>query len=126
MLLAVQIALIPMALVIMAWWYAPVLVCPAWDSGAGKALFFSLMAYLATGSRSRLRHLHHDLWRPVAGAGARPAGIGHSGSRQRGDDPVLPLPVFVLAPTLIASFYHVSYREVFSLADDEETRPLDA
>ncbi|MCP5267504.1 MAG: hypothetical protein H6943_00555 [Zoogloeaceae bacterium] len=125
MLLAAQIALILMAPVIMAWWYAPVLV--AWHGfSAGKALFFSLMACL----RNWKPFLAYGICIMTFG-GLLPGlvlGLLVSAIPEAASVATtlftLPL-VFVLAPTLIASFY-VSYREVFSLADDEETRPLDA
>ena len=121
-LAAAQIALILMTPIVMAWWYAPVLV--AWHGfTAGKALFFSLAACLRN-------------WRPFLAYGIcalifggllpglvlgilvaivpEAAGVATTLF-------TLPL-VFVLAPTLVASFY-VSYREVFITTPVEPTDP---
>lgn len=111
-LAAAQIALILMTPVMMAWWYAPVLV--AWHGfTAGKALFFSLAACARN-------------WRPFLtyGAGVMLFGgllpgvlLGLLASALPDSSSfitilfVAPL-LLVLAPTLIASFY-VTYREVF-------------
>lgn len=118
-LAAAQIALILMTPVVMAWWYAPVLV--AWHGFTpGKSLFFSLVACLRN-------------WRPFLAYGACVMLFGGllPGLLLGVLVSILPdaanivtslftLPlVFVLAPTLIASFY-VSYREVFSAHDGEE------
>lgn len=117
-LAAAQIALILMTPVVMAWWYAPVLV--AWHGfPPGKSLFFSFFACLRN-------------WRPFLAYGACVMLFGGllPGILLGVLVSILPdaaniitslftLPlVFVLAPTLIASFY-VSYREVFSARDDE-------
>lgn len=117
-LAAAQIALILMTPVVMAWWYAPVLV--AWHGfPPGKSLFFSFFACLRN-------------WRPFLAYGACVMLFGGllPGILLGVLVSILPdaanfittlftLPlVFVLAPTLIASFY-VSYREVFSARDDD-------
>jgi hypothetical protein len=117
-----QIALILMLPVVMAWWYAPVLV--AWHGfTAGKALFFSLAACLRN-------------WRPFLAYGAcilifggllPGLALGVLVAAVPGAANVattlftLPL-VFVFAPTLIASFY-VSYREVFTSSPTEPAAP---
>ncbi len=111
-LAAAQIALILMTPVIMAWWYAPVMV--AWhDFTAGKALFFSFAACARN-------------WRPFLTYGACVMLLGgllpgvvlgllisflpDSASLITA---VFTLPLlFALAPSLVASFY-VTYRDVF-------------
>ncbi|MCK6406127.1 MAG: hypothetical protein L6Q60_08940 [Rhodocyclaceae bacterium] len=112
-LLAAQITLILMAPVIMAWWYAPVLV--AWHGfTAGKALFFSLFACL----RNWRAFLAYTACALIFGGllpgivlGALVAIVPGASSFA---STLLMLPLmFILAPTLVASFY-VSYREVFT------------
>jgi hypothetical protein len=115
-LAAAQIALILMTPVIMAWWYAPVLV--AWHGFTpGKALFFSFVACL----RNWKPFLAYGACVMVFGAllpglalgllvAALPEAAGLVTTLF-----VLPM-VFVLAPTLIVSFY-VSYREVFTSSE---------
>lgn len=119
-LIAAQIALILMTPVVMAWWYAPVLV--AWHGFTpGKSLFFSFIACQRN-------------WRPFIAyaacamlfGGLLPGvllGVLVSVLPEAANIVTtlftLPL-VFVLAPTLIASFY-VSYREVFTPRNTEET-----
>ena len=123
-LAAAQIALILMTPVIMAWWYAPVLV--AWHGfPPGKALFFSFVACLRN-------------WRPFLAyaacvmifGGVLPGlllGILVTVLPEAANLAttlfMLPM-VFVLAPTLIVSFY-VSYREVFTASEYPDT-PDDA
>lgn len=125
-LAAAQIALILMMPVVMAWWYAPVLV--AWHGlSAGKALFFSLVAcqrnwkpFLAYGAcvmlfGGLLPGLTLGVLISIVPEAANVATALFT----------LPL-VFVLAPTLIASFY-VSYREVFTAPpSDNGEFPTDA
>jgi hypothetical protein len=124
-LAAAQIALILMAPVIMAWWYAPVLV--AWHGfPPAKALFFSFVACLRN-------------WRPFLAYGACVMLFGGllpgillgflvallpDAANLVTSLFALPM-VFLLAPALIASFY-VSYRDVFTVvADDEDGEPHD-
>lgn len=111
-LAAAQIALILMTPVIMAWWYAPVLV--AWHGfTAGKSLFFSFAACARN-------------WRPFLTYGACVMLFGgllpgillgllmsFMPTSASLITAVFTLPLlFVLAPSLIASFY-VTYRDVF-------------
>ena len=130
-LAAAQIALILMAPVIMAWWYAPVLV--AWHGfSAGKSLFFSLFACL----RNWRAFFAYTACALLFGGILPGLLLGVLIAVVPGAAPVastlfmLPL-MFVLAPTLVASFY-VSYREVFTdselvVADDgaDDTPPAD-
>lgn len=121
-LAAAQIALILMTPVIMAWWYAPVLV--AWHGfEAGKALFFSLFACL----RNWQAFLAYGVCVMVFGAvlpglllglvvSAMPEAAAFITSLA-----IVPL-LLVLAPALVASFY-VTYREVFTTADAAELEP---
>ncbi len=111
-----QMALLVMLPVLMAWWYAPVLV--AWHGfGAGKALFFSFVACL----RNWKPFLAYGACVMVFGgllpglvlgvvAAAFPGAAGFVSSLF-----VVPLLLF-LAPSLVASFY-VSYRDVFVAAE---------
>ncbi|HNJ76027.1 MAG TPA: BPSS1780 family membrane protein [Azospira sp.] len=112
-LAAAQIALILMAPVIMAWWYAPVLV--AWHGfSAGKALFFSLFACLRNW-RAFFAYTACALFfggiLPGILLGVLVAIVPGAAS-VASTLFMLPL-MFVLAPTLVASFY-VSYRDVFT------------
>lgn len=115
MLFALQVALLMMVPVLMAFWFAPVLV--AWDDcTAGKALFFSIVASVRN-------------WRAFAVYGSGVAiitailpgillGMFAAVSRSLLNVMVvaLTLPLmFVFVPTLFATFY-ISYREVFSPA----------
>lgn len=118
-----QVALILMMPVIMAWWFAPVLV--AWHGfDAGKALFFSFVACIRN-------------WKPflaytacvMAFGGLLPGLLlGVLAAAFPGSAPFLtsmllvPL-LLVLAPALIASFY-VSYREVFTVSEPAAAEPL--
>lgn len=112
LMLALQVTLILMVPLLMAFWFAPMLA--AWEGmAAGKALFFSFIACARN-------------WRPfvvyglgVALISAILPGIvlGIAGaisiSLQKMMLVALSLPLlFVFVPTLFASFY-VSYREVF-------------
>lgn len=111
-----QLALILMAPVLMAWWFAPVLV--AWHGlAAGKALFFSFVACF----RNWKPFLAYGACVTVFGAllpglllglltAAFPAAAGFLSALF-----IVPL-LLILAPVLIASFY-VSYREVFTTAE---------
>ncbi len=126
-----QMALVVMAPVIMAWWFAPVLV--AWHGfTVGKALFFSFFACLRN-------------WKPflaytacvMAFGGILPGLLLGVIGAAFPDAARFMLSIFIipmmliLAPTLIASFY-VSYREVFSneqavaAAQQDEEPPADA
>lgn len=119
---AAQIALILMTPVIMAWWYAPLLV--AWHGfDAGKALFFSLAACL----RNWKPFLAYGACVTVFGAllpglvlglivSAVPEAAGAVTSLA-----VVPL-MLILAPALVASFY-VTYREVFTTGETVEPEP---
>ncbi|MBW7902180.1 MAG: hypothetical protein H3C26_11910 [Rhodocyclaceae bacterium] len=116
LVIGAQTALIVMAPVIMAWWYAPVLV--AWHGfGAGKALFFSFIACL----RNWQAFLAYGACVAAFGAvlpglvlgvfvAAFPGAAAFVSSLF-----VVPL-LLILAPSLIASFY-VSYRDVFTTAE---------
>lgn len=112
-LAAAQIALILMMPVVMAWWYAPVLA--AWHGfSAGKALFFSLAACL----RNWRAFLAYTACALFFGGLLPGLLLGVLVSLMPAAAGIVPtlitLPLmFVLAPTLVASFY-VSYREVFS------------
>lgn len=112
-LAAAQIALVLMMPVIMAWWYAPVLA--AWHGfSAGKALFFSLAACLRNW-RAFLAYTACALFFGGLLPGLLLGVLVSLMPAAAGIVPTLvtlPL-IFVLAPTLVASFY-VSYREVFS------------
>lgn len=112
-LAAAQIALILMAPVIMAWWYAPILV--AWHGfAAGKSLFFSLFACM----RNWRAFLGYSACALIFGALLPGIMVGVLVSLIPGAASIastlITLPImFVLAPTLVASFY-VSYRDVFT------------
>jgi hypothetical protein len=113
---AAQLAMALFAPLMMAYWYAPVLV--AWhDLPAGKSLFFSFVACLRN-------------WRAflVYGAAVTLFGALLPGVLAAVLSAVLPsggtvsimlssLLVLILLPTLYASFY-VSYRDVFVAVDD--------
>lgn len=111
-LMAAQLALLFMTPVLMAYWYAPVLV--AWHQlSVSKALFFSFIACL----RNWRAFLVYSLGLVGVAAflpgiviglvsGLFPAAAGFITS-------LLTLPLLmVLAPTVFASFY-ISYRDVF-------------
>ena len=130
-LAAAQITLILMTPVIMAWWYAPVLV--AWHGfSAGKSLFFSLVACL----RNWRAFFAYTACALLFGGILPGLVLGVLIAVVPGAESVattlfmLPL-MFVLAPTLVASFY-VSYRDVFTdsepdLGDDatDDAPPAD-
>jgi len=118
-----QMAMIVMAPVIMAWWYAPVLV--AWhDMPVGKSLFFSFVACFRN-------------WKPFLAYGASVMLFGGllpglllglvaafypAGARFFTSLFIVPM-LLLFAPTLIASFY-ITYRDVFtSLAPEPAAEP---
>lgn len=110
--LAAQFALLLMAPVLMAYWYAPALV--AWHQlSVGKALFFSFIACL----RNWRAFLVYGLGLMGVAAILPGVVIGLVGSLIPGAagfiTSLLTLPLLmVLAPTVFASFY-ISYRDVF-------------
>lgn len=115
-LAAALIALTLMAPVIMAWWYAPILV--AWhDMPPAKSLFFSFIACL----RNWQAFIAYTGAILLFGGLIPGIALGLLVSVLPAAASVvttlftLPL-IFVLAPTLIASFY-VSYREVFTTGE---------
>jgi len=116
--LAVEVALALFVPVMMAYWYAPVLV--AWhDLSAGKALFFSLVACL----RNWRVFLVYSAALLVFGAflPGLVLGILSTVFASAGQQFATVLTVFValiLLPTLYASFY-VSYRDVFVIIDED-------
>lgn len=112
LLLAAQVGLLLLVPLVMAYWYAPLLV--SWhDYPVGKALFFSFFASLHNWRAFLAYSLAVALW----SAGVPGLLLGLVAAFSPGLLSVaatalsLPL-IFVLGPTLIASFY-VSYREVF-------------
>lgn len=111
-LLSAQLGLLLLLPLVMAYWYAPLLV--AWHRyPLGKALFFSFFACL----RNWRAFLAYSLAVAVWSAGVPGLILGVIGSIAPDALTVvatalfMPL-VFVFAPSLIASFY-ISYREVF-------------
>jgi hypothetical protein len=119
-LLAAQVALVLMTPVIMAYWYAPVLV--AWHGfSPAKALFFSFFACL----RNWRAFLAYSISLAVWGAILPGIVLGVLGGLISGAAFALALlsaPILlILAPTVFASFY-VTYREVF--ATDESVDVL--
>lgn len=117
-LLAIQVALALFIPVMLAYWYAPVLV--AWhDLPPGKALFFSLIAAL----RNWRVFMVYAVAVLIFGAflpGVALAFIERL-LAQAGDlfASVLTLfAILILLPTLYASFY-VSYRDVFVIIDED-------
>jgi len=118
LMLAAQFALLMFAPLMMAYWYAPVLA--AWHGlSAGKALFFSFVAC----ARNWRAFLVYSLVVMIAGAlvpGLVLAALSSFFSDQ-GSLPSIMLTlliVFIVLPTLYASFY-VSYRDVFVSIDDD-------
>lgn len=116
--LAVQLALLLYAPLIMAYWYAPVLV--AWhDLPAGKALFFSFVAC----ARNWRAFLVYALTVMVFGALLPGLLVGllismiPAGSDQFSILLTL-LIVLIFMPSLYASFY-VTYRDVFVSVDED-------
>jgi len=116
--LAIEVALALFVPVMMAYWYAPVLV--AWhDLPAGKALFFSLVACL----RNWRVFLVYSVALLIFGAflPGLVLGILSTMFASAGQEFATVLTVFVvliLLPTLYASFY-VSYRDVFVIIDED-------
>jgi hypothetical protein len=117
-LLAVQLALLLYAPIIMAYWYAPVLV--AWhDLPAGKALFFSFVACL----RNWRAFLVYALSVMVFGALLPGLMVGllismiPAGGNQFSILLTL-LIVLIFMPSLYASFY-VTYRDVFVSVNED-------
>ena len=117
LMLSLQLALLLMAPMLMAFWFAPMLA--AWDGVPPmKALFFSFVACLRN-------------WRPFLVYGLAVAFVSailpglvlglaaaFSAALTRMATVALLLPLlFVFVPTLFASFY-VSYRDVFVRADE--------
>ena len=113
-----QLALLFFVPLMMAYWYAPVLV--AWrDLSAAKALFFSFVACL----RNWRAFLVYAMTVLTIGAlipGLIVGVLGSLFSDIAGLFSVVftSLLVLVLLPTLYASFY-VSYRDVFVIIDDD-------
>ncbi|MES2770687.1 MAG: BPSS1780 family membrane protein [Pseudomonadota bacterium] len=115
---AIEIALLLLSPLMMAYWYAPVLV--AWhDLPINKALFFSSVAclrnwraFLGYGLATALFSIVLPSLLLILLASVLPFSINTLSSLI-----TLPL-IFVLVPTLFASFY-ISYREIFVLIDDE-------
>ena len=108
---AAQVTIVLLVPVMMAFWFAPVLV--AWhDMPAGKSLFFSLVA----SARNWRAFLTYSLAVGVLGV-FLPRLLGAVG----GSGPFTTLATvaasFVLLPTVYASFY-VSYRDVFGRLRD--------
>ena len=112
-----QLALVLFAPLMMAFWYAPVLV--AWhDLSVGKSLFFSFVACL----RNWRAFLVYSASIAVVGALLPGLLVGVFSSMFAGAAGLLSvaltsLIVLVLLPTLYASFY-VSYRDVFVSIDE--------
>lgn len=117
-LLAAQLALLLFAPLMMAYWYAPVLV--AWHGlPAGKSLFFSFVAC----TRNWRAFLAYSVAILVFGALIPGLALGLLSTllADGGDFSTVFLTlliVFVLAPTLYASFY-VSYRDVFVVINED-------
>ena len=115
MVLALQTALLMMLPVLMAFWFAPPLA--AWAGcGAGKALFFSIIASF----RNWRAFLVYGLGIAFIAAILPGILLGTSAviSKTLLNIMVVALTmplVFIFVPTLFASFY-VSYRDVFSAA----------
>lgn len=112
-----QLALVLFAPLMMAFWYAPVLV--AWhDLSVGKSLFFSFIACL----RNWRAFLVYSASIAVVGALLPGLLVGVFSAMSAGGAGLLSvaltsLIVLVLLPTLYASFY-VSYRDVFVSIDE--------
>lgn len=116
--LASQLALGLFAPLMMAYWYAPILV--AWhDLSAGKSLFFSIVA-CARNWRAFLVYGATFMIFTVLLTGLL-SGLLNSMNPGGSDDLftiLLKTIIFVLLPALYASFY-VSYRDVFVSVDDD-------
>lgn len=115
-LVATQIALLLLTPLMMAYWYAPVLV--AWHGlPVGKSLFFSFMACV----RNWRAFVAYGASVFVFGIVAPSALLRAVAAVLPGHNPVLVvmslLLVFMGLPVLYASFY-VSYRDVFVAADE--------
>ena len=111
-----QLAIVLLIPVLMAFWFAPVLA--AWhDMPAGKALFFSLVAY----ARNWRAFLVYSLTVGVVGVfiprliGAQLGSGAEAGALSKLFTVMVSL---VLLPTLYASFY-ISYRDIFVKLHDE-------
>lgn len=119
-LIATQLALLLLMPVVMAYWYAPVLV--AWHSfSPAKALFFSFFACLRNWRAFLAYGVSLAVWcvlLPGVVTGLL-AGLLVDTSLVVG---LLSAPVLlILAPTVFASFY-VTYRDVFAAAEHVDTR----
>ena len=116
--IAVQLALALFVPLVMANWYAPVLV--AWhDLPVGKSLFFSFIACL----RNWRVFLAYAATTFVFGAFLPGLALGLMGAMfaDAGEEFVVVLTFFsvlILLPTLYSSFY-VSYRDVFVIIDED-------
>ena len=117
-MLAGQLALVLFSPLIMAYWFAPVLV--AWhDLPPGKALFFSFVACL----RNWRAFLTYSAAIMLVGAMIPGLVVGllsswfSDGGEMFSVTLTLAI-VFILLPTLYASFY-VSYRDVFVTVDED-------
>jgi hypothetical protein len=116
-MVAGQLALVLFAPLMMAYWYAPVLV--AWhDLPVGKSLFFSFVACL----RNWRAFLVYAVAVMVVGALVPGLLVGlftvlFASVGEVFSVALTAVIVFVLLPTLYASFY-VSYRDVFVTIDD--------
>lgn len=117
-LVATQVALLLLTPLMMAYWYAPVLA--AWhDLPVGKALFFSFIACL----RNWRAFFAYAVALMLFGALLPGLALGLLASLMPQSANFftalffMPL-LFVLAPTLFASFY-VSYRDVFVTIQEE-------
>ena len=117
-MLAGQLALVLFSPLIMAYWFAPVLV--AWhDLPPGKSLFFSFVACL----RNWRAFLIYSAAIMVVGAMIPGLVVGLLSSWLSDGGEMFSVTltlaiVFILLPTLYASFY-VSYRDVFVTVDED-------
>ena len=111
LLVAAQLTAVMLIPVVLAFWFAPVLV--AWhDMSAGKSLFFSLIACLRNWRAFLLYALAAGavgIFLPRLITGLLGAGGGTGGAVSTMLTVMLSL---ILLPTLYASFY-VSYRDIF-------------
>lgn len=113
---ATQLALALMAPILMAWWYAPMLV--SWHGlSIGKALVFSFIAswrnwraFLVYGLAAAAFSLPLLY---LAALAMMSAAVGQASSTQI----LFMFAILVLAPVYFASFY-VTYRDVFTINDD--------
>ena len=117
-MLAGQLALVLFSPLIMAYWFAPVLV--AWhDLPPGKSLFFSFVACM----RNWRAFLTYTAAIMVVGAMIPGLVVGLLSSWLSDGGEMFSVTltlaiVFILLPTLYASFY-VSYRDVFVTVDED-------